>query len=147
MCYSDDQCGFTKSLKLNCQNTSCNSMPCNASYIYNFFTDASETTKTTVNALNRCTSYPCGNDSVCQSGKCYNSVCLNPNQVKPSCNATTLYSFFNESDFTTNNISSYGRCDALNCRLDQYCQSSKCYNATCLNSTTEKPACNATTRY
>lgn len=121
ICYGDDQCGFSKTTKLNCQNTTCNSLACNASYIYNYFTNPSETTKATVAALNRCTSYPCGNDGVCQSGKCYNSVCLNQNQIKPTCNATTLYSLFNESDFTTTNISSFGRCDALYCGLDQYC--------------------------
>jgi len=97
--------------------------------------------------MNRCTSYPCGFDLVCQSGKCYNSVCLNQNQVKPTCNATTLYSLFNESDFTTSYVSSFARCEASNCSVDQYCQSSKCYNATCLSSTQEKPACNASTRY
>ena len=43
-CYDGIQCAFDHSRKLGCNNATCSSQTCNTSYIYQFYTDASETT-------------------------------------------------------------------------------------------------------
>lgn len=130
-----------------CSNATCNFQSCNASYIYAYYKDASETVLEFTVAETRCAGTPCGNDEKCYSNKCYNASCLTVLQSKPSCTPSPVWDIFNEDDKTTKQKASATRCNEVLCQSNSTCLSNQCYNATCLSTEQLIPKCNSSTHY
>jgi hypothetical protein len=109
-CFSDSQCSFAHTKKLQCQNATCDSQACNASYVYSYYLDESETKKASVAAENRCAYVPCESGKHCQTGMCFNGTCLNQFQKMPSCNASMSYNLFSEETKATEVVEAINRC-------------------------------------
>jgi|LauGreDrversion4_2_1035121.scaffolds.fasta_scaffold884626_1 hypothetical protein len=91
--------------------------PCNGSYAYlTFDEDTQKTTFGTSN--NRCSQIQCQMNETCESGKCFNGVCLIKNQSYPTCNVTATYIVFDDSKMSDYTVDALNRCSGAICDKD-----------------------------
>ena len=146
-CHADEQCAFDHTKKLFCSNATCQTFGCNASYIYAYYNDSSETILDFTVAQVRCAGIPCGEDKWCFSGKCFNGSCLSSFQSKPDCAPAPQTFVFDELAKTTTSQPATSRCEDVHCQTNSSCASKKCYFSSCLSEEQVYPTCNTTFYY